>query len=80
MIKTKKDGRTILSGKDYTDLRHRVFLREQGRCSDCGRWIWFASFHLHHNNGRGMGGSKRNDVDSEVTALCGSCHRKRHNQ
>src|SRR5882724_12014040 len=79
-ITVKKDGRTILSGQDYSNLRMRAFDNYSGHCARCHSWIWFASFHLHHKRGRGLGGGKRNDILSEVEPLCSACHRKEHNQ
>jgi len=85
-IVLKKDGRTILTGKHYTKLRESVWLSFAGRCVNCMRYVNLmpcgtdADMHLHHKNGRGMGGSKRNDVIEECEALCAACHRKEHNQ
>lgn len=94
MIKVTKDGRTIRSGKDYTEFRKLVFHEQKGRCFTCGAWTNLeapfeaaGSFHLNHLNGRrGLGGSKRNDVIidhkgiRQVQGDCGDCHRKYHNQ
>jgi hypothetical protein len=82
MIWTTKDGRTIRDGKDYTEFRHDVWDAQEGRCLNCGRSVMFDPewFQVHHKNGRGMGGSKRNDVPGAVAGLCTDCHRKQHGQ
>jgi len=87
MIKTTKDGRTIRAGVDYAVFRRAIFTAQNELCIRCGRYCdihaepqdnW--SFHVHHKNGRGLGGGKRNDMQSECEGLCGNCHRKEHNQ
>lgn len=87
MIKTTKDGRTILTGKDYTRFRSRLHEQSYDLCIRCGRRAllsvpldWDNSFHVHHKNGRGMGGSKRDDTFESCEGLCGKCHREEHNQ
>lgn len=85
-IKITKDGRTIRTGRDYTKFRRELRDSQRGWCR-CGlptsltadlRADW--SFHVHHTNGRGMGGSKRDDTLKACVGLCGKCHRKEHNQ
>lgn len=87
MIRTTKDGRTIRTGKHYSQFRAQVFLSQNAECGHCGTGValssppeWASSFHLHHKNGRGMGGGKRNDIPSEVEGLCRDCHQKEHHQ
>ena len=87
MIETKKDGRTIRTGKDYTLFRHVLWKEQKGCCTECGRFtslnaelISDFSFHTDHTNGRGMGGSKRDDTSSSCRGMCGYCHRKKHGQ
>lgn len=92
MIKITKDGRTIRTGRHYTDFRVSVWEHQFGVCYRCPRRTDLGidifcdnSFHVHHVNGRGIGGSKRDDVierDGHVVCegLCGICHRKEHNQ
>ncbi len=86
-VSIKKDGRTIRSGVDYTEFRRDLHDHQFGRCYRCRSFTSLAdeplmrtSFHVHHVGGRGMGGSKRDDVFSKVEGLCGSCHREEHNQ
>jgi hypothetical protein len=85
--KITKDGRTLRTGKDYTTFRYDLWFSQDGRCIRCGgiaalsEPIYRArSFHVHHKNGRGMGGSKRSDTFLKCEGLCGSCHRIEHNQ
>jgi len=86
-IKVTKDGRTIRTGKDYTQFRVAVFMNQTAECARCKTWTalsspleWDSSFHVHHTNGRGMGGSKRDDTLEACEGLCGKCHRKEHGQ
>ena len=87
MIKTTKDGRTILSGQDYSGLKLQRLAVDWYRCSldpvmkddgpitlGCNRLLTFYSADLHHIDGRGMGGSKRDDTIAKTRALCRSCH------
>ena len=78
MIKVTKDGRTIRTGKHYTDFRREIYRASGNMCENCGRTVRFEDMQLHHKNGRGMGGGKRNDVENEVQALCFNCHRYAH--
>jgi hypothetical protein len=78
MIKVTKDGRTILTGTHYTALREQVYERNQHTCEgeQCNRYLMFWEMELHHVYGRGMGGSKRDDVPEKVQGLCRDCHDK----
>jgi hypothetical protein len=69
MIRTTKDGRTVRTGRDYTKFRIERHTAQHSQCAECGRitvlWHpleWDDSFHVHHEGGRGMGGSKRDDT------------------
>lgn len=86
-VETKKDGRIVRTGADYTQFRRDLYVSQHGKCSECGRNTsltvpidFDCSFHVDHLKGRGMGGSRRNDIPSEVTGRCASCHRHKHNQ
>jgi 5-methylcytosine-specific restriction endonuclease McrA len=86
-IRLTKDHRTIRTGKDYTAFRYEIYQRQGAQCAKCPRYTslgmepeYDSSFHVHHRNGRGMGGSKRNDSCEDCIGLCGSCHRQEHNQ
>jgi hypothetical protein len=88
LIKTTKDGRTIREGKDYTIFRWQLWERQTvGMCARCHKGTSLSadpedynSFHVHHVNGRGMGGGKRDDTFEACVGLCGACHRKEHGQ
>jgi hypothetical protein len=84
-IKIQKDGRRILTGRDYTEFRSDMWMRQAGLCNDCGRRTSLLadvdldfSFHVHHKNGRGMGGGRRDDTFASCVGLCRVCHEKRH--
>lgn len=87
MIKTTKDGRTIRTGTDYTKFRKDMWDAQDARCKACDRFTsincpleYDYAFHVHHKNGRGMGGSKRDDTFEACQGDCGKCHRAEHNQ
>lgn len=87
MIKTTKDGRTILDGKDYTRFRRALWEAQEGECSNCHLATsttcdleYDHSFHVDHKTGRGIGGGKRDDTFAACRGLCGKCHRLKHNQ
>ena len=86
-IKITKDGRTIRTGKDYTQFRIEMHAERLGSCWECGRDTfldvpldWDNSFHVDHTNGRGMGGGKRDDTKKACRGLCGFDHRRKHGQ
>jgi 5-methylcytosine-specific restriction endonuclease McrA len=81
-----KDGRTVLTGKDYTELREAVFFRDRGRCIVCHQRVslklsgsdW--DMHLCHITPRRMGGGSRDDTKENTVTKCKKCHMKEHNQ
>lgn len=84
-VRITKDGRRILSGKDYTEFRQDLHSRQSGNCAECGKVTSLTapiesdwSFHTDHTKGRG--GGKRDDTFEACKGLCGSCHRNKHNQ
>lgn len=86
-VKVTKDGRTIRSGKTYTAFRYELWLCQNKLCADCGRQTdlhvdlsWNTSFHIDHVDGRGLGGSKRDDTFLACKGKCGKCHRIKHGQ
>lgn len=86
-IKATKDGRVIRTGKAYTDFRAHMHRRQNCLCNRCGRYTSLTSdlmsdhsFHVHHRDGRGMGGSKRDDTFESCEGICGKDHRKEHGQ
>lgn len=83
-IRITKDGRTILTGLDYTIFRQQIYFIQGGKCLTCGRWCsldgemhWPNYFMVHHKDGRG--GGKRDDIHSAVEGVCSQCHSKTHN-
>lgn len=76
----RRGERIIRTGADYHEFRHDIWYAQEGRCDQCKRYVIFDDyfFQVHHIGGRGMGGSKRNDVPSAVRGLCLDCHRKEH--
>jgi 5-methylcytosine-specific restriction endonuclease McrA len=81
-----KDGRTLLTGKDYTELRLHVYIRDKGFCQRCGIRVRYEQqgfdddYHLAHVIPRRMGGGSRDDTMENTHVLCAKCHRKEHNQ
>lgn len=87
VITTTKDGRTIRTGKSYTEFRRALYVEQGGKCARCRRicrlevpLTWDYAFHVHHKNGRGLGGGKRDDTFEACEGLYGACHRKEHRQ
>jgi 5-methylcytosine-specific restriction endonuclease McrA len=85
-IRILKDGRVVRSGKDYTELRIAVFLRDKGRCIRCRKRVFLEQqgsdwdMHLAHIHARKMGGGSRDDTKENTITLCAACHRREHNQ
>ena len=68
-------------------VRALVYARAAYRCEKCRRALTGTfGVSLHHRRSKGMGGSRRPDVDSppNLVALCGSgttgCHAEVHSQ
>ena len=92
MIRITKDGRTIRTGKHYTEFRAYLFVSQNARCIECERITstsspleYDDSFHVAHRGSRGMGSAIRDDVVGPKRGQveggkCGSCHRKEHGQ
>lgn len=86
-VKVTKDNRVIRTGQAYTTFRADLHRRQNLRCANCGRTTSLTvdlehdfSFHVDHKNGRGMGGSRRDDTFESCQGLCGRCHRDKHGQ
>jgi hypothetical protein len=69
-----KDGRTILSGKDYSAHKKFVWTKQGGRCAKCKRPEDWREMEFHHSAGRGLGGAKRDDLDGRNTVQHHQCH------
>lgn len=63
------DLRVVLSPEEYRALSVKKYVLQEGRCARCGK---VKPLQLHHKHGRGIGGGKRNDEDSEL--CCQKCH------
>lgn len=66
-----KDGRVILSGKDYTALKELKRQLQGNRCAECDKPN---PTDLHHKRSRGLGGGFRTDTNASTVLLCHSCH------
>lgn len=70
-------GCEMLYGKDISNRRHEIFLRDLGRCQYCGMWVGEEYGEMHHVIHRGKGGS---DDASNLVWSCRKCHRSHHIQ
>lgn len=77
-VKRRKDGRVILTGKDYTEHKRRVWLSQDKLCATCGFYVQFSDSEFDHHAGRGLGGSRRDDMDERNTVRHSFCHALRH--
>jgi len=77
-IKVYRDGRTKLTGQEYTRHKREVWMKQGRMCASCGMYAAFAQTEFDHEKGRGMGGSKRDDLDPENTVRHRWCHAVRH--
>src|SRR5208282_4969721 len=70
-----KDGRLIESPRQYRITKRAMWEAQHGRCAriSCGKFMPTPAYgHRHHPDGRGLGGSKRDDRRTEL--LCIDCH------
>jgi hypothetical protein len=65
-----RGGRKIAGKAEYKRLREFVWDRDRGICCLCGEFVPLESATYEHLNGRGMGGSKRDDRPER----CGVAH------
>ena len=73
--KLTKDGREILSGKDYQARCLEVYVRDDRRCVLCGGFLpGFSTGFIDHIRKRGSGGGWRDDRASKLRTLCPLCH------
>jgi len=70
-----KAPRVIEKGRRYSAGKARLWLEQDKHCARCPRYLRTpAEGHRHHIHGRGMGGGKRDDRDTEL--ICHGCHAK----
>jgi 5-methylcytosine-specific restriction endonuclease McrA len=70
-----------LKGSDLAILRLECWIRDNGKCTNCGCQtifdapeIWNQSYHMAHIKAKRIGG----DSLENVRTLCGQCHRTEH--
>jgi hypothetical protein len=74
-----RDGLVKLSPAKYRKHKEKVWLSQNKRCAKCKCYIAdVICSQLHHTDGRGLGGGKRDDRKTVI--LCNGCHAKEHNQ
>ena len=72
-----RDELLKLSPKKYTAYKREVWEKQKHCCGKCHGYIGDPDdSHLHHTEGRGMAGSKRDDRKTII--LCPGCHAKEH--
>ena len=69
------DGHEYLFGEDKGDRRLDVYVREKGKCQECGRPAGWCEGHMHHIKGGLVG---RNDDLANLAWLCFECHMRKH--
>lgn len=55
------DTRTAAGRREYNRRKDVMFQRQGGRCSMCGKPMKYGTATFEHQDGRGMGGSRRDD-------------------
>jgi 5-methylcytosine-specific restriction endonuclease McrA len=78
-VSLPKDGlaHDLLYGKDVGARRAEVFLRDDGRCRDCGAKASWEEGEMHHLENQA--GSRCDDLHN-LAWSCSDCHKKRHVQ
>ena len=71
-----KAGAVKLSAYRYKIWKKKVWAKQGERCQNCRHKIPLEESQLHHYQGRGLGGGKRDDRKTFV--LCMECHLKEH--
>src|SRR6185437_14449498 len=74
-----------LTGEKLARLRLECWMRDLGRCKQCGRKLFFEkryegdplAYDMAHKKSRGAGGS---DTLDNVEAQCHECHMREHNE
>ena len=73
MSPNPKTMRIKLTPKEYTKLRHRIYLKQYCCCIGCGGWLKFNHFSLHHKDTGGMG-MKGDDTEENCDGYGLCCH------
>ena len=66
-IRIHRDGREVCTKtprglREYKRRRELMYIRDKGMCCICGGWIQrLSEATFEHKDGRGMGGSRRDD-------------------
>ena len=79
MKRVTKDGRLILTGRDWTEQKRRRWKLDNESCVGCGNEMPFENTDCHHKRSRGMNGCYRDDNIDNLETKCGEvwgCHRK----
>jgi 5-methylcytosine-specific restriction endonuclease McrA len=76
-VKFPKSVSVKLEGKDYLELKRRVWERDERSCVWCGVQLAMGEAHLDHIQLRSHG---RLDTEENTRTLCPMCHHKRHNE
>jgi 5-methylcytosine-specific restriction endonuclease McrA len=66
----KRGLREIVGKAEYQRRREFVWDRDRGICCLCGHFVALESATMEHLNGRGMGGSKRDDRPEACGIAC----------
>jgi hypothetical protein len=70
-----KDGRLVLHGEDWDDMRFLLLTRSHGQCENviAGQRCWRECADPHHKELRSV---LRNDSLENLLAVCRPCHRE----
>lgn len=72
------NDRTKAGTNEYKRRRHEMWRRQKGLCCLCGEYIIEGQETFEHTDGRGSGGSRRDDriVDDDGSWMNGAAHQK----
>jgi 5-methylcytosine-specific restriction endonuclease McrA len=73
-LEIRKTKRMKLTGKILRNLYDKIYLRDGGRCVNCGAEIEYG-LKFHHE----PCGSYKSDEPEKLVMLCPECHYERHN-
>jgi hypothetical protein len=70
-------GRVVLTQSQYMRRKRELWIAQGRACANCDAPIdSLLDAALHHLNGRGLGGGKRDDRFASL--ICGGCHQQEH--